>query len=240
MAYDSLIYTGTINRIGIDEVIGSLDSIWDALVASDVRYSDDASTKKFPVDGYAGINSYEGTSISSNDVNTVYDLLELGGIEGGNRQLLGRLERKVERFVSHRPGWLEMAKMARRRSAAKADERRCLEQPFLTAHSRVTLKAIPPAIRRYLSLRKASPAEISMASRPNSTSESRWKDYIRYVMDNRTLNDYNYEKKYGFRTLMHYLISQRMENHKSEDLWRAPIYPAPRDERGHDDVHEFP
>jgi len=44
-------------------------------------------------------------------------------------------------------------------------------------------------------------------------------------MNDSALNSYGYRKQYGYRTLMHYLISERMMNHQSEDLWRAPIYP---------------
>ncbi|QDT26697.1 von Willebrand factor type A domain protein [Gimesia panareensis] len=57
------------------------------------------------------------------------------------------------------------------------------------------------------------------------TNKSMWKDYIRWVRTNRTVNNYGYRKKYGYRTLMGYLIGRRKKNDQSEDLWRAPIYP---------------
>ena len=71
MAYDSLIYSGTIDRLGLSQVEGSLDDIWTALVASGVGYSDDGGTSKFPSSGYGGINSAEGTYLSSSNVSTV-------------------------------------------------------------------------------------------------------------------------------------------------------------------------
>ena len=52
-----------------------------------------------------------------------------------------------------------------------------------------------------------------------------WKNYIHWVRTNGTVSNYGYRKKYGYRTLMAYLISQRKKNDQSEDLWRAPIYP---------------
>ena len=44
---DSCMSTATINRLTKSGVESNLDNIWDALVASDVRFSNDASTKKF-------------------------------------------------------------------------------------------------------------------------------------------------------------------------------------------------
>ena len=56
-----------------------------------------------------------------------------------------------------------------------------------------------------------------------SESEDMWKDYIDYVKNN--LSSYGYNKRYGYRTLMNYLISEKKYNSQSEDLWRAPVYP---------------
>lgn len=55
----------------------------------------------------------------------------------------------------------------------------------------------------------------------NSTSDSRWNDYIYYVYN---LNG-DYNKKYGYRTLMNYLQEKRYSSSRSEDLWRTPHYP---------------
>ncbi len=57
------------------------------------------------------------------------------------------------------------------------------------------------------------------------TNKNLWKNYIRWVRSNGTVSNFGYRKKYGYRTLMGYLISQRKKNDQSEDLWRAPIYP---------------
>jgi hypothetical protein len=56
----------------------------------------------------------------------------------------------------------------------------------------------------------------------NSTSDSLWDGYIEYVQD----LDGSYKKKYGYRTLMDYLLTDRPQHTKSEDLWRTPHYPA--------------
>lgn len=66
----------------------------------------------------------------------------------------------------------------------------------------------------------------NLNGQPSSyNSKNLWKGYIRWVRTNSTVNNYGYRKKYGYRTLMGYLIGQRKLNSQSEDLWRAPIYP---------------
>ncbi|MEM6328649.1 MAG: pilus assembly protein TadG-related protein [Planctomycetota bacterium] len=53
-------------------------------------------------------------------------------------------------------------------------------------------------------------------------SEDAWKDYIHYV---KNLGG-PYKKKYGFRTLIDYLLqNNQMEWDESEDLWRTSHYP---------------
>ena len=54
-----------------------------------------------------------------------------------------------------------------------------------------------------------------------STSENMWDDYIDYVQG---LSG-TYRKRYGYRTLMNYLLTQREHFDESEDLWRTPHYP---------------
>ncbi len=55
----------------------------------------------------------------------------------------------------------------------------------------------------------------------NSSSDSRWNDYISKVKN----RSGTYKKKYGYRTLMDYLQERRYSSSKSEDLWRTPHYP---------------
>jgi hypothetical protein len=63
----------------------------------------------------------------------------------------------------------------------------------------------------------------------NSTSDSLWNGYINYVKGSSYLPA-AYKKKYGYRTLMHYLqerpsYSGWRPRNLSEDLWRTPHYP---------------
>ena len=59
-------------------------------------------------------------------------------------------------------------------------------------------------------------------NRPStSTSETLWKGYIDYV---KNLSG-TYNKRYGYRTLLDYLMESREQNNLSEDLWRTGHYP---------------
>ena len=66
----------------------------------------------------------------------------------------------------------------------------------------------------------------SMKGEPSvAASEARWKDYIEWVLDENDVEDADYRKWYGYRTLIAYLLSERREDHYSEDLWAIPHYP---------------
>lgn len=63
----------------------------------------------------------------------------------------------------------------------------------------------------------------------NSTSDALWAGYIDYVKSSSYLPS-SYKKKYGYRTLMHYLQERPSRSgwrprNLSEDLWRTPHYP---------------
>jgi len=58
-----------------------------------------------------------------------------------------------------------------------------------------------------------------------SVSEARWKQYIQWVMYDSGVSNAGYRKRYGYRTLISYLLDQRANNTQSEDLWAIPHYP---------------
>ncbi|MEZ6062704.1 MAG: VWA domain-containing protein [Planctomycetaceae bacterium] len=237
MAYDSLIYSGSINRLGLSAIELSLDDIWSALSTSGVAYSDDANTLKFPSTGFGGINTVADGYISSSNVTTVFETLNLddGGPPAevspdeefwldwsyqnsnysGNRYYTTAFGYDWRKYVtgSNTDGiW--------RRPDGTNNSYQNVPLSTYTDLASSTGTYIPfPQEGKSTStgLRKGKPSA--------STSESLWRDYIQFVMNDSTLNSYGYRKKYCYRTLMHYLISERMENHNSEDLWRAPIYP---------------
>ena len=251
MATDSLIRPNAVNRLGLSQVEDSLDDIWDALVASGVTFSNDPSTAKFLSGGLGGIDSYQGTYLSSNSVDTVFDTLNLGGGSEGVRfydynnfssfmmelgpgtynlnNMSGNVDDKINSFTvpdgysatlwdfANQGGWQFGPKTSDVSSMGSYNND--AEWVVITG---------PPGSDDYVPFpqegkttsggtRKGKPSE--------SQSEILWKDYIEYVMGNNQLNNYGYRKKYGYRTLMDYLIAKKMMNHESEDLWRAPIYP---------------
>jgi len=66
----------------------------------------------------------------------------------------------------------------------------------------------------------------SMKGIPSATnSRNRWIEYIDYVRTDSSLNSAGYRKKYGYRTLVQYLMANRPQNNLSEDLWRTPHQP---------------
>ena len=74
---DSCLSNSSVNRLSKSAIETNLDGIWNALVNSDVRFSDDPSTKKFPSIGFGLINSAAGTYKSSDSSSTVIEDLGL-------------------------------------------------------------------------------------------------------------------------------------------------------------------
>ncbi|MCH2203345.1 MAG: VWA domain-containing protein [Fuerstiella sp.] len=252
MAYDSLIDSVTIDRMSLSQVESSLDDIWDALAASTVGFSNDSSTMKFPPGGLGEINSYEGTYIGSNSINTVFDALDLGGDSEGVRfynknnykkfmtelgpgtynlnTMSGNLDDKINSFrvpdgytvtlwdFENEGGW-QYGPVSSDVSSMGSGYNNDAEWIVITN---------PAGSDGYVPFPqegKTSSGGTRKGKPSKNSSETMWKDYIQFVKTDSALNSYGYRKKYGYRTLMHYLISEHMMNHESEDLWRAPIYP---------------
>lgn len=237
MAYDSLIYSGTINRLGLSQVEGSLDDIWDALVASGVGFSDDPGTSKFPLAGFGGINSYEGTYISSDNTNTIFETLSLdddgsGGSSSGD--FWDSWTWEPNSYYGPRWTTTEFGYNWRKYQAGSPYAWGVWRKSegswyyYNYPDSTYTDLAGSSGSGNYVAFPQEGKTSSggTLNGKPNaSASESMWKSYIAFVKSDSDLQSYGYRKKYGYRTLMHYLISERMMNHESEDLWRAPIYP---------------
>lgn len=66
----------------------------------------------------------------------------------------------------------------------------------------------------------------TMKGLPSSTaSKNAWIAYIDYVRTDSYLNNGGYRYKYGYRSLMSYLLAKRRSWDLSEDLWRTPHRP---------------
>lgn len=66
----------------------------------------------------------------------------------------------------------------------------------------------------------------TMKGLPTATaSKNAWLAYIDYVRTDSYVNSAGYRYKYGYRTLMNYMLSSRRAWNQSEDLWRTPHQP---------------
>ena len=241
MAFDSQFRSDTVNRIGLSAVENGLDRIWDALVDSGATFSDETTLEKFPSDGFGGIDSYEGTYVSSNDTTTIFETLNLddGGPSSGSSSSSSSnywdsWSSGTMSYGGYRIGsgygynWLVFTSGSYngylfRNSGGSTYYYYGLSTSYpgygaSTGGGSGTCGYVPfPQEGKNSSgMRKGKPSE--------SESKTLWEGYINYVKGN-SLNSFGYKKKYGYRTLMHYLMVSRLSNSSSEDLWRAPIYP---------------
>lgn len=234
MSFDSIFRQDTINRLGIPAIEQNLSDMWDTLVTSDVRFSDDPSTKKFPAEGFGNINSDTGTYVSSSSTDSIFDALELGGSGGETTyyydswtwtngygdgahwyKIVGqyRWEKYPESSPYSSGVWRIKSNFSGGWWNPSDSHAPGYHDPISSGGS-------------YIPFPQEGKGSDGLGGKPSqSESEDMWKDYIRYVKDDSDINRGGYRKKYGFRSLMHYLVENRKSNAQSEDLWRVPIYP---------------
>ncbi|MEZ6132572.1 MAG: pilus assembly protein TadG-related protein [Planctomycetaceae bacterium] len=224
MAFDSLFRSDTVNRMGQSAVEDSLDEIWDALVASNVDFSNEPSAVKFPSTGLGLINSYDGTYISSSNTDTIFDELQLGGTPAVVANYWDNwTPGSNDSFSTTQDGWKwkkYSSGTLKRKPASGGSWTTVSDETFPGYFASYEVSPGTP----YVPFPQEGKSGGTRNGKPSaSESETRWKDYISFAKNN--LSSYGYQKKYGYRTLMHYLIDQRKSNNQSEDLWRAPVYP---------------
>lgn len=234
MSFDSIFRSDTVARLGKPAVEDGLDDIWQALVDSNVRFSDDLSIEKFPATGFGSINSGYGTYVSSSTTSSIYSQLGLEGSSGsssantdyyldwtwtngygdGAHYFLIEGQYRWEKYIS--------GPYASGVWRIKSDFTGGWWNP---SDSEAPGYYTTSAGTGYVPFPQEGTDSNGLKGKPSeSESEALWHGYINYVKGN-DLNSYGYQKRYGYRTLMQYLIVKRRENEKSEDLWRAPIYP---------------
>ena len=234
MSFDSIFRQDTINRLGIPAIEDNLSDMWDQLVASDVRFSDDPATKKFPAGGFGRINSDGGTYISSSNTDSIFDQLELGGTEGETTYFYdswtwtngygdGPHWYKIDgqyRWEKYPQGSPWSSGVWRIKSNFTGGWWNPSDSHAPGYHDPITSGG------SYVPFPQEGKNSSGMKGKPSeSESENLWKGYINYVKNDSDINRGGYRKKYGYRSLMHYLVENRKSNAQSEDLWRVPIYP---------------
>ena len=225
---DSSLLNEAVDRLGKPAVEASLDAIWNSLVASDVRYSNDAATKKFPSEGFGRINSARGaTSNSSDDSSEVvaalglyfparhyYDTWTLVNSRTGNYYTTSTTD-NWRRYVTGTNAGLLQKQTNQVGSWVTV--------PESTAPGYVP--DIPESGIPFPQEGKSLSTGLLLGKPSIASSKSKWISYIDYVRTNRDLNQFGYRKHYGYRTLCQYLMNSRPANFQSEDLWRTPHYP---------------
>ncbi|MEZ6126374.1 MAG: VWA domain-containing protein [Planctomycetaceae bacterium] len=221
MTFDSLLQSDTVNRLGKTAVEDGLDDIWQALVDSDVRFSDDVGTPKFPSTGFGLINSAAGTYVSSTNTSTVLETLGLY-TPGENYWDNWNYSSSSGGYYSKSSGGYQYRKY----NSGTLKRRWGSSGSWSTVADTVAPGYFESTPEEYVPFpQEGKNNNGTLKGKPSaSESNSLWTGYISYVKGN-SLNSQGYSKKYGYRTLMQYLINSRKANDQSEDLWRAPIYP---------------
>lgn len=224
---DSCMSSATISRLTKAGVESNLDAIWDALVASDVRFSNDADTKKFPSSGFGTLNSYAGTSNTSTSSLTAIKALGLY-TPASNYYDSWSFNSSGDDYYSTTSGSYTYRRYTqgtyngqlRRIPTSGGSYTTVAETTAPGYFAPIAESAIP-----FPQEGKNTSTGLRLGKPSISTSKTQWLAYADYVRTNSNLNAQGYRYKYGYRTLMVYLMESRFMNSQSEDLWRAPCYP---------------
>lgn len=227
MNYDSRLTSTSVSRLSRSAIESNLDDIWSAFVASDVRFSDDTSTPKFPVEGFGLVNSATGTSVSSSSNDTALEELGLY-TPGSNYYDSWSFNSKGADYYYITSQGYEYRRYTTGASAGSLLRSKSKSKSWSTVSETSAPGYTPPVEEKIIPFPqegKNSSTGLLLGKPSASTSKSRWLSYIDFVRADGDLNSYGYRNKYGFRTLCLYLMINRPSNNASEDLWRVPHYP---------------
>ena len=238
---DSCMSSATITRLTKAGVETNLDAIWTALVNSDVRFSNDSSTKKFPAAGFASMNSAAGTTNNSGSSQTAIEALGLYTPEK-NYYDTWSLNTSGDDYYAKTSGSYQYrryttgsyAGQLRRKKTSGGSWSTVAETTAPGYFPKIEESAIP-----FPQEGKNSSTGLRLGKPSIATSKSQWLAYADFVRTNSNLNSQGYRYKYGYRTLLVYLMESRPANHQSEDLWRAPCYPFHGMKMGMDTFCQF-
>jgi len=227
MNYDSRLRSSSVNRLTKSAIESNLDDIWNAFVNSDVRFSDESSTPKFPYNGFGLINSAEGTYSSSNNSNTVLEELGLY-TPGSNYYDDWSFNSSGADYYYTSSGGYDYRRFTTGSNAGSLRRRSSRRSSWSTVSETLAPGYTPPTpevVIPFPQEGKNSSTGLMLGKPSASTSKSLWTSYIDYVRTDKDLNAQGYRKRYGFRTLCLHLMVNRPSNNASEDLWRVPHYP---------------
>lgn len=238
---DSTLISASVSRLGKAGVEANLDEIWTALVTSDVRFSNDTTTKKFPSTGYGLINSALGTSHSSDSSATV--IQALGIYQPENRYYYSwSLNTSGDDYYFITSGGYNWRRFTQGSFSGQLRRKLTTSSTWSTVAETTApgyFPTVPESCIPWPQEGKSTTTALRLGKPSISTSYSRWIAYIDYVRTDSSLNTQGYRKRYGYRTLMQYLMTSRPSNFQSEDLWRTPHYPFHAMKMGMDTFCDF-
>lgn len=253
---DSCMSSETISRLTRAGVESNLDAIWDTLVASDVRFSNDTTTKKFPSSGFGKMNSYAGTYDSGSSQSAIealglytpaknyYDSWAKGKDANGNSYYTTTSGGNDYYLFTSGPniGQLQIATTTTTSSGGKKSKTTTTTTTYTTIPETMAPGYFPPVKETAVPFPqegKNTSTGMRLGKPSVATSQTQWLDYADFVRSNSNLKAQGYQYTYGYRTLMVYLMESRCSNSESEDLWRAPCYPFEGMKMGMDTFCQF-
>jgi Flp pilus assembly protein TadG len=238
---DSCLSNSSVSRLTKSAVEANLDGIWAAFVASDVRFSDEATTQKFPSAGFGLINSAVGTNNTSSSSTAIEQL----GLYTPEQNYYDNWSLKTsgDDYYSTSSGGYQYRRYTqgsyngqlRRRPTSGGSWSTVAETTAPGYFPRIPESAIP-----FPQEGKSSSTGLRLGKPTVSTSKAQWTAYADYVRSSSgNLNSQGYRYKYGYRTLCQFLMESRFGNATSEDLWRVPHYPFHGMKMGMDTFCQF-
>jgi len=224
---DSCMSSATISRLTKSSVEANLDAIWAALVASDVRFSNDAPTKKFQTAGFGLMNSAAGTYNSSNTSQTVIEALGLYTPEK-NYYDTWSFNSSGDDYYFTTSGGFNFRRFTQGTFNGQLRRKTTSGNTWSTVAATTAPGYFPQIVEsaiRFPQEGKNTSTGMRLGKPSIATSRSRWLAYVDFVRTDSNLSNQGYNRKYGYRTLCVYLMESRALNSQSEDLWRAPCYP---------------
>ncbi len=238
---DSTLIAASVSRLGKAGVEANLDEIWNTLVASNVTYSNDSTRKKFPSTGYGQINSAIGTYNSSNTSSTV--IQNLGIYTPENRYYYSwSFNSSGDDYYFTTSGGFNWRRFTQGTFAGQLRRKTTTGTTWTTVAETTApgyFPTVPESCIPWPQEGKNTTTGMRLGRPSISTSYSLWIAYIDYVRTNSDLNTQGYNKRYGYRTLVQYMLANRPSVYQSEDLWRTPHYPFHAMKMGMETFCEF-
>lgn len=240
---------GTLGKSAVEQ---NMDQMYQALAESDVRFSDRPTQKKFPKVSKHGDKVYGDISYGAGEwvddrIAAVYALTKAYHKSGMTRQQLrdkinaestSKVESAVkslsendvisgaEKFSKTDAEWLMNNVNSSRLNAALGK--------MSSDNIAIGLAKKLGVLEKNAQGKPATPwpqeglesDEVTPKGTPSVADNNRmWRDYVKWVRSDSSVNKYGYRNRFGTRTMLGYMLASKTMKTQSEDLHRAPAYP---------------